>query len=114
VYQIGSSIAHRNLFQYLFVGDNTVLLDTGASNTPSETILPFLKQIGIWRSLEKSPEGVTLQACMDECGPAFGAWPANNQRLPMYPLHGHLLHLEQKGRVTKLRGEGQVQWKIAN
>jgi hypothetical protein len=142
VYQIGSSIADRNLFQYLFVGDNTVLLDTGASNTPNETIFPFLKQIVthwptfhgsqvseflgesrrfvdsasnlIWRSLEKHPHGVTLQACMDECGPALGAWPATNQWLLMYPLHGHLLHLEQQGRVTKVRGQGHVQWKITN
>jgi len=316
VYQIGSSIADRNLFQYLFVGDNTILLDTGASNTPGETIFPFLKRIGIdltrltlainthadadhhggnsslkqnadqvklacgeqdrlmiespdrlfasrynqwipdhgvglgaspeasalvrkmggppqridqtlvggeyiridderslqvlhvpghsdghlalydpvnravfvgdalhgwycpnkagepslppayysvlaylgtlqllhafeikwiysghwpafhgsqvseflsesrrfvdaasnlvWRILEKNPEGVTLKACMDECGPALGAWPMNNQWLLMYPLHGHLSHLEQQGRVTKLRSEGRVQWKIAN
>ncbi|MGA7633159.1 MAG: MBL fold metallo-hydrolase [Terriglobales bacterium] len=68
----------------------------------------------LWRYLEKNPAGVTLQACMDECGPALGAWPANNQWLLMYPLHGHLLHLEQQGRLTKLRGEGHVQWKIAN
>ncbi len=47
VYQIASLVADRNLFQYLFVGDNTVLLDTGASYTPGETIVPFLKTIGI-------------------------------------------------------------------
>jgi glyoxylase-like metal-dependent hydrolase (beta-lactamase superfamily II) len=68
----------------------------------------------LWEYLEKHPDGVTLQACMDECGPALGAWPASNRWLLMYPLHGHLLHLEQQGRVTKLRGEGHVQWKIAN
>ena len=43
VYQIASLVADRNLFQYLFVGDNTILLDTGASYTPGETILPFLE-----------------------------------------------------------------------
>jgi glyoxylase-like metal-dependent hydrolase (beta-lactamase superfamily II) len=68
----------------------------------------------VWKTLEKHPEGVTLRGCMDECGPALGAWPANNQWLLMYPLHGHLLHLEQQGRVTKLRGKGHVQWQIAN
>jgi glyoxylase-like metal-dependent hydrolase (beta-lactamase superfamily II) len=47
VYQIASLVADRHLFQYLFVGDNTVLLDTGASYTPEEVILPFLKQIGL-------------------------------------------------------------------
>src|SRR5580700_9817050 len=47
VYQIASLVADRNLFQYLFVGDNVVLLDTGASYTPDETIFPFFKQNGI-------------------------------------------------------------------
>ena len=47
VHQIRSSIADRYLFQYVFVGDNVVLLDTGFSTTPQEVILPFLAQIGI-------------------------------------------------------------------
>ena len=88
VEQIGSSTADRDSLQYLFVGDNTVLLDTGASNTPLETMFPFL-QIGI------DPARLALL-------------------LSMYPLHRHLLHLEEQDRVTRLRGEGHVQWKIAN
>src|SRR5271156_5642328 len=47
VRQIASLVADRNLFQYLFVGDNTILLDTGASYTPKETIVPYLEQNGI-------------------------------------------------------------------
>jgi glyoxylase-like metal-dependent hydrolase (beta-lactamase superfamily II) len=47
VYQTASLVADRNLFQYLFVGDTTVLLDTGAPYTPNETISPFLKENGI-------------------------------------------------------------------
>jgi glyoxylase-like metal-dependent hydrolase (beta-lactamase superfamily II) len=54
VHQIASPVGDRNLFQYLFVGDNTVLLDTGASYTPTETIAPFFKQIGI------APERLTI------------------------------------------------------
>src|SRR5277367_3163092 len=46
-YQIRSLVGDRNLFQYLFVGENTVLLDTGASYTPHETIFPFLRHAGI-------------------------------------------------------------------
>lgn len=46
-YQIASMVADRNLFQYLFVGDNTVLIDTGASYTPQEVILPFLQKLGL-------------------------------------------------------------------
>ncbi|MGO8984259.1 MAG: MBL fold metallo-hydrolase [Terriglobales bacterium] len=68
----------------------------------------------VWRALEKHSEGITLQACMDECGPALGTWPLNNQWLLMYPLHGHLLHLEEQGRVKRHVGEGRARWKIAS
>ena len=47
LHQIQSLVGDRNLFQYLFVGDNVVLLDTGASYTPSEVILPLLAKLGI-------------------------------------------------------------------
>jgi glyoxylase-like metal-dependent hydrolase (beta-lactamase superfamily II) len=68
----------------------------------------------LWKALEKHPEGITLKACMNECGPALGAWPLSNQWLLMYPLHGHLLHLEQQGRVKRFKEQEHVQWKIAN
>ena len=68
----------------------------------------------VWKTLEKHPEGVTLQGFMDECGPALGAWPLTNQWLLMYPLHGHRLLIEQQGRVTRLAGKGNVQWKVAS
>src|ERR1044071_4232771 len=47
IHQIASSVGDRNLFQYLFVGDNIILLDSGASYTPAEVILPFLHKQGI-------------------------------------------------------------------
>jgi glyoxylase-like metal-dependent hydrolase (beta-lactamase superfamily II) len=68
----------------------------------------------VWKTLEKHPAGVTLRRFMDECGPVLGGWPLNNQWLLMYPLHGHLLLLEQQGRVTRLAGKEHVQWKIAS
>jgi glyoxylase-like metal-dependent hydrolase (beta-lactamase superfamily II) len=68
----------------------------------------------ISKILEKRPEGVTLRALMDECGPVLGGWPSSNQWLLMYPLHGHLLLLEQQGRVTRFTGKEHVQWKIAS
>jgi glyoxylase-like metal-dependent hydrolase (beta-lactamase superfamily II) len=75
----------------------------------------------VWKTLEKHPEGVTLRAFMDECGPVLGGWPSTNQWLLMYPMHGHLLLLEQQGRVTKIAAkkfDGKknepVQWKIAS
>jgi glyoxylase-like metal-dependent hydrolase (beta-lactamase superfamily II) len=67
----------------------------------------------VWKTLERHPEGVTLRACMEECGPALGSWPANNQWLLMYPMHGHLLYLEQQGTVKKIKIESQTRWKLA-
>jgi glyoxylase-like metal-dependent hydrolase (beta-lactamase superfamily II) len=70
----------------------------------------------IWKTLEKQPDGVTLRTFMDECGPILGGWPLNNQWLLMYPMHGHLLLLEQQGRVKKLPGteKQKVRWQVAS
>jgi len=68
----------------------------------------------VWKTLEKHPEGISLRGFMDECGPVLGGWPLNNQWLLMYPLQGHLLLLEQQGRVTRVGGNGKVQWKITS
>jgi hypothetical protein len=42
VYQIQSLFGGRDLFQYLFDGDNTVLVDTGIAETPEKVIFPYL------------------------------------------------------------------------
>jgi len=47
VYQVESLFGGRNLFQYLFVGDNIVLLDTGLAYTPEHTIFPAMKKLGL-------------------------------------------------------------------
>ncbi len=54
VYQIQSLYGGRNLFQYLFLGSNIVLVDTGIAQTPEETIFPYLDR------LKLKPEQVTL------------------------------------------------------
>ena len=54
VYRIQSLYGGRNLFQYLFVGDNVVLADTGIATTPEDTIFPFLD------SLKLKPQQLTL------------------------------------------------------
>jgi glyoxylase-like metal-dependent hydrolase (beta-lactamase superfamily II) len=54
VYQIQSLYGGRNLFQYLFVGDNIVLADTGIATTPEETIFPFFDE------LKLNPQQLTL------------------------------------------------------
>ena len=53
-YRIQSLYGGRNLFQYLFVGDNVVLVDTGIATTPEETIFPFFD------SLKLKPQQLTL------------------------------------------------------
>jgi glyoxylase-like metal-dependent hydrolase (beta-lactamase superfamily II) len=47
VHQIRSDIADRHLYQYLFVGDRPILLDTGTAASPDEAILPYLRGIGL-------------------------------------------------------------------
>ena len=47
VYQIQSLYGARNLFQYLFVGDNTVLVDTGIAPTPEKVIFPYMESLGL-------------------------------------------------------------------
>ncbi len=54
VYQIASLYGGRNLYQYLFVGRNTVLADTGISTTPEKVIFPYLER------LKLKPESITL------------------------------------------------------
>jgi glyoxylase-like metal-dependent hydrolase (beta-lactamase superfamily II) len=54
VYQIQSLYGGRNLFQYLFLGSNVVLVDTGVAQTPEETIFPYLDR------LKLKPEQITL------------------------------------------------------
>jgi glyoxylase-like metal-dependent hydrolase (beta-lactamase superfamily II) len=47
VYRIESPFGDRNLFQYLFVADNVVLLDTGVATTPERAIFPYLDSLGL-------------------------------------------------------------------
>ena len=47
VHQIQSLYGSRNLFQYLFVGDNVVLVDTGVAETPQKAIFPYLDAIEV-------------------------------------------------------------------
>ncbi len=53
-HQIASLYGGRNLFQYLLVGRNTVLVDTGIASTPEKVIFPFLDR------LKLRPQDITL------------------------------------------------------
>lgn len=41
VYQAQSLFGGRNLFQYLFIGDNVVPIDTGIAETPLKIIFAW-------------------------------------------------------------------------
>lgn len=47
VHQIQSLYGGRNLFQYLFVGDNVVLVDAGVADTPEQAIFPYMERLKI-------------------------------------------------------------------
>jgi glyoxylase-like metal-dependent hydrolase (beta-lactamase superfamily II) len=53
-YQIQSIFGGRNLFQYLFAGENVVLVDTGIAETPEKVIFPYLDR------LKLKPQQITL------------------------------------------------------
>jgi len=65
----------------------------------------------IRNQLERHHDGVTLRECIDACGAALGNWPAGNAWLLMYPIHGHLDHLEQLGIASKVHAAGATRWK---
>jgi glyoxylase-like metal-dependent hydrolase (beta-lactamase superfamily II) len=66
VYQIQSLFGGRNLFQYLFVGDNVVLVDTGIAETPQKVVFPFMDKLGL--PPEKLTLAVTTHADLDHQG----------------------------------------------
>lgn len=66
VYQIQSLYGGRNLFQYLFVGDNVVLVDTGIATTPEKTIFPFFDKVKV--KPEQLTLAVTTHADLDHQG----------------------------------------------
>jgi len=46
-YQIQSLYGDRNLFQYLFVGEKTVLVDSGIAETPEKSIFPYMDNLHV-------------------------------------------------------------------
>ena len=47
VYEIKSLFGDRHLQQYLFVGEQVILLDAGIIGTPTEAIFPYMEKIGV-------------------------------------------------------------------
>lgn len=76
-FQIQSLFGGRNLFQYLFRGEQRVLLDTGISETPDKVIFPYLDH------LKMTPQDLTLvittHADMDHQGGNYAIKSASPQ-----------------------------------
>jgi glyoxylase-like metal-dependent hydrolase (beta-lactamase superfamily II) len=66
VYQIQSHYGGRNLFQYLFAGANTLLLDTGIVETPEKVIFPYFDRLKM--APERLTFAVTTHADLDHQG----------------------------------------------
>jgi glyoxylase-like metal-dependent hydrolase (beta-lactamase superfamily II) len=66
VHQIQSLFGGRNLFQYFFMADNTVLVDTGIAETPEKVILPYMDRLGL--PPERLTLAVTTHADLDHQG----------------------------------------------
>lgn len=47
VFQVQSLYGGRNLFQYLFVGQDVVLIDSGIAETPEKTIFPYMDDLDL-------------------------------------------------------------------
>jgi glyoxylase-like metal-dependent hydrolase (beta-lactamase superfamily II) len=65
-YQIQSLYGARNLFQYLFVGDNIILVDTGIATTPENVIFPYMESLGL--DPRRLTLAVTTHADLDHQG----------------------------------------------
>jgi glyoxylase-like metal-dependent hydrolase (beta-lactamase superfamily II) len=66
VYQIQSLFGGRNLFQYLLVGDNIFLVDTGIAETPEKVIFPYMDRLRL--PTQRLTLAVTTHADLDHQG----------------------------------------------
>ena len=66
VYQIQSLYGGRNLFQYLLVGANVVLVDTGIAETPEKVIFPYMDRLKLQPN--RLTFAVTTHADLDHQG----------------------------------------------
>lgn len=46
LHQIPQILGPRYLYQYLLVGERSLLIDTGCANSPGEVILPYFRKVG--------------------------------------------------------------------
>lgn len=70
VYEIKSLFGDRHIQQYLFVGEQVILVDAGIIGTPNDAIFPYMEKIGI------SPGKLTMVIAMHSDSDHHGGLPA--------------------------------------
>ena len=70
VYEIKSLFGDRHIQQYLFVGEQVILVDAGIIGTPNEAIFPYMEKIGV------SPRRLTMVIAMHADSDHHGGLPA--------------------------------------
>lgn len=70
VYEIKSLFGDRHIQQYLFVGEQVILVDAGIIGTPNDAIFPYMKKIGL------SPSRLTMVIAMHSDSDHHGGLPA--------------------------------------
>jgi glyoxylase-like metal-dependent hydrolase (beta-lactamase superfamily II) len=70
VYEIKSLFGDRHIQQYLFVGEQVILVDAGIIGTPNDAIFPYMEKIGV------SPSKLTMVIAMHSDSDHHGGLPA--------------------------------------
>ena len=83
VYEIKSLFGDRHIQQYLFVGEQVILVDAGIIGTPNEAIFPYLEKIGV------SPSRLTMAIAMHADSDHHGGLPAIKDASPSTLLACH-------------------------
>jgi glyoxylase-like metal-dependent hydrolase (beta-lactamase superfamily II) len=76
VHRIESELGPRALYQFLFVSDRAILIDTGLATTPEQAIFPYFASIGL------SPEHLALVVVTHADGDHHGGNRALRARVP--------------------------------
>lgn len=87
VHEIKSQLGDRYIQQYLFVGEQVILLDSGVFSTPESSIFPYLDKIGI------APSRLSVVIAMHADADHHGGFSAIRSIAPSATLACHAADL---------------------
>lgn len=100
LFRLGEKLGDRFFYQYLFVGDRTLLVDTGVPATPEEVIIPSLNEIGL------KPSDIDFVLISHSDVDHFGGNRSLRNRAPQALFLAHRLDaplIEDKAKILKER-----------